>query len=349
MFEDCIPHSRPSLSSSDTAAVSRVIESGQLSQGPVVSSFEKKLSGYIGKKQGAATSSGTAALHLALQALETKAEDEVIIPSYVCTAVLNAVLYTGAQPVIVDIDSRTYNISVDAVKKAISGRTRAIIAPHMFGCPAHIDGLKELGIPVIEDCAQAVGATIGDKKAGSTGHLSVFSFYATKVMTTGEGGMVLGDSEDLMAKIKDLRDYDNKDQYILRYNYKMTDLQASLGIEQLSRLEEFIQKRREIADRYFQAFGESSLSLPVYKEGKSHIYYRFVVETEEDASSSIQRLQNNGIMAMRPVFLPLHRFLNLSGFPQTMEAWQKGISIPLYPSLTEEEIQRIIAVVNKIF
>ena len=303
----------------------------------------------MGKTQGAATSSGTAALHLALQALETKAEDEVIIPSYVCTAVLNAVLYTGAQPVIVDIDSRTYNISVDAVKKAISGRTRAIIAPHMFGCPAHIDGLKELGIPVIEDCAQAVGATIGDKKAGSTGHLSVFSFYATKVMTTGEGGMVLGDSEDLMAKIKDLRDYDNKDQYILRYNYKMTDLQASLGIEQLSRLEEFIQKRREIADRYFQAFGESSLSLPVYKEGKSHIYYRFVVETEEDASSSIQRLQNNGIMAMRPVFLPLHRFLNLSGFPQTMEAWQKGISIPLYPSLTEEEIQRIIAVVNKIF
>jgi len=286
---------------------------------------------------------------LALLALNIKEKDEVIIPSFVCSAVLNAVNFTGATPVIVDIEPLTYNISVDAVRRAITKKTKAIIVPHMFGCPAELDKLSEGDIPIIEDCAQAVGATYKGQQAGSLGFLSVFSFYATKVMACGEGGMALSDSEDMISKIKDLREYDNKDNYLLRYNYKMTDIQASLGLSQLSSLERFITRRKEIASRYFQEFKNCDFSLPIWKEGKEHIYYRFVIKTNDDVSDYLEKFQQKGVMCRRPVYKPLHIYLNLPGFPQATEAWQKAISIPLYPSLTEEEIEKIIGAVKEIF
>lgn len=349
MDKDIIPHSRPYITDSDLEAVTSVLKSGQLAQGPKVDKFERNLAEFIGKKKAAATSSGTAALHLALSALEVKEKDEVIIPTFVCSAVLNAVSYTGATPVIVDIETNTYNISVDDVKRAISQKTKAIIAPHMFGCPAEMDKLFELGIPVIEDCAQSIGATFKGQNAGSLGLLSVFSFYATKVLACGEGGMVLSNSEDLILKIKDLREYDNKDDYRLRYNYKMTDIHASLGLNQLTLLEKFIKKRREIAARYFEEFKDCDFSLPAWKEGKEHIYYRYVIKTKDDASGYLEKFQQKGIRCLRPVYRPLHLYLNLSGFPQATEAWQKSISIPLYPSLKEIEIEKIISVVKEIF
>jgi len=349
MSDYFIPHSRPSVAGSDIKAVSSVLESGQIAQGPSVDEFEKQFSDFIGKKETAATSSGTAALHLALLALGVKGGDEVIVPSFVCTAVLNAVLYTGATPVVADIDPGTYNISVDAVRGAITQKTKAVIVPHMFGCPAEIDELLKLGIPVIEDCAQSVGAHYKGQKVGSFGVLSVFSFYATKVFTTGEGGMVVSDSEDLIAGVKDLREYDNKDEYALRFNYKMTDIHAALGLNQLSHLEKFLDRRRMIADSYFEEFKDCDLSLPARKEGREHIYYRFVAQTEGDASVYLEKSQKNNVMCQRPVYIPLHICLTLPGFPKTMEAWKKTISIPLYPSLTEEEIEKIIAVVKKIF
>jgi len=349
MDNEIIPHSRPSITDSDIKAVTETLKSGQLTQGPVVHKFEKNLAEFIGKKGGTATSSGSAALHLALLALDVKEEDEVIIPSFVCTAVLNAINYTGANPVITDIEPLTFNISVDAVKKTLTSKTKAIIVPHMFGCPAEMDKLSELGIPIIEDCAQAVGATFKGKNVGSLGLLSVFSFYATKVFACGEGGMVLSDSEGLISKIKDLRDYDNKNDYILRYNYKMTDIQASLGLSQLSSLEKLIEKRRKIAGQYFEEFKNCNLTLPIRKEGKEHLYYRFVVKTEEDASGYLEKLQQKHVTCQRPVYKPLHHYVNLSGFPHAMEAWQKAISIPLYPSLKEREIEKIVTVVKEIF
>ena len=221
MDNEIIPHSRPLISDRDIEAVASAVKSGRLSQGPKVLEFEEQLARFIGKKKAAATSSGTAALHLALLALDIKQGDQVIIPSFVCSAVLNAVNYTGATPIIVDIDPLTFNMSAEAVKSAITGETRAIVVPHMFGCSAEIDRLLEMGIPVIEDCAQAIGADFKGGKAGSFGLLSVFSFYATKVVSCGEGGMVLSDSDDLISKIKNLRDYDSRDDYTLRYNYKI--------------------------------------------------------------------------------------------------------------------------------
>jgi perosamine synthetase len=169
------------------------------------------------------------------------------------------------------------------------------------------------------------------------------------VLTTGEGGMVASDSEELVSRVKDLREYDNKDDYTVRFNYKMTDFQAALGLNQLSHLEEFLDKRRMIADRYFSEFKDCGFSLPVRKKGREHIYYRFVVKTEDDASLFLEELQQKGVMCQRPVYIPLHVCLGLSGFSYTMDAWQKTVSVPLYPSLTEEEIEKIIAVVREIF
>jgi perosamine synthetase len=349
MDKDIIPHSRPSITDSDLKAVASALKSGQLSQGPAVEKLETALAEFIGQKKAAATSSGTAALHLALLALDVKEKDEVIIPSFVCSAVLNAVNYTGATPVIADIEPLAYNISVEAVKKALTEKTKAIIVPHMFGCPAEMDKLSELDIPVIEDCAQAIGATFEGQKVGSFGMLSVFSFYATKVLACGEGGVVLSDAEDLISKIKDLRGYDNKDDYRLRYNYKMTDIQASLGLSQLSSLERFIGKRREIVARYFEEFKDCDFSLPIWKEGKEHIYYRFVIKTKGDATSYLEKFQHKGVMCRRPVYKPLHLYLNLTGLPNTTDAWQKCISIPLYPSLEDKEIEKIINVTEEIF
>jgi len=344
-----IPHSRPQVSDADIRAVAAVLQSGQLSQGPQVQKFEKKIANYIGKKKAVATSSGTAALHLALLALDVKEEDEVIIPSYVCTAVLNAVNYTGAVPHIVDINPLTYNISPDEVRKTVTEKTKAIVVPHMFGCPAEMGKLSELEIPIIEDCAQSVGAEYLGQKVGSFGLLSVFSFYATKVMTSGEGGMVLCDSEDLIAKIRELRDYDHREDYSLRYNYKMTDMQAALGSAQLVRLEKFLHRRYEIASRYFEEFKKCRLSLPDRREGKEHIYYRFVVKTKENCSSYLKKLHAKKIMCQRPVFTPLHVYLNQTGFPVASEAWEKTMSIPLYPSLSDEEVGRIIAAIQEVF
>jgi perosamine synthetase len=349
MDSEIIPHSRPSISGRDIDAVASVLKSGQLSQGQKVAEFEKRLAHFIGKKQAAATSSGTAALHLALISLGINQGDEVIIPSFVCSAVLNAVNYTGAAPVVVDIDPSTFNISVDDVRGAITTKTKAVVVPHMFGCSAELDKLMELGIPIIEDCAQAAGGDFKGGKVGSFGLMSVFSFYATKMLTSGEGGMVLSDSGDLISKIKDLRDYDNRDDYVVRYNYKMTDIQASFGLSQLLNLEKFINRRRDIAVRYFEEFKTSSFSLPIRREGKEHIYYRFIIKAKEDASVYLRKLQGRKLMCQRPVYRPLHVYLNLSGFPVAGEAWKHAISIPLYPSLTEKEIEKVVAIVKEIF
>ncbi len=349
MSDRFIPHSRPLISESDIRAVVSVLESGQLSQGPKVLEFERAFAAYIGKKEAVAVSSGSAALHLALLALNVKESDEVIIPSFVCSAVLNVVNQVGAKPVVVDIESLTFNISVASVKEAVTPETKAVIVPHMFGLPAETEELSDLGIPVIEDCAQAIGATFKGKKAGKFGLISVFSFYSTKLMATGEGGMVLSDSEELISRVRNLRDYDHKEDYLLRFNYKMTDIQAALGISQLSLLDTFVERRREIAAHYFQEFKNCNFSLPIWKEGREHIYYRFVIRARESASGYLEKLQQRKVMCRRPVFKPLHMYLNQSGFPKTSDAWEKSISIPIYPSLTEEEEEEVIAVVREIF
>lgn len=342
-----ISHSRPTLDQNDFDSVLDVLKSGHLAQGEQVARFEEALSSFVGVRNGVAVSSGTAALHLSLLALGVGEGDEVIIPSYVCCALLNAVMYVNAVPVIADIDRFTFNMDADDLKKRVTQKTKAIIVPHMFGLPADIDEILSLGIPVIEDCAQSIGAKYQGRYTGSFGVCSIFSFYATKMLATGEGGMILSDDDRLAGILRDLRDYDEKDGYSVRYNYKMTDIQAALGISQLKKLPLFIERRKEIAGLYNRALNEISFPVPATLEGREHIYYRYVLLLD-DSSGFIENMLKMGIECRRPVFKPLHEYLGLSGYPVTDEVMGRAVSIPVYPLLGDEETSRIIDAVKNL-
>ena len=336
-----IPHSRPTLDQSDYKSVLHVLESGHLVQGEQVARFEKDLSSLIGVKDGVAVSSGSAALHLSLISLGVGKGDEVVVPSFICTAPLNAILYVGAIPVIAEVDRLTFNIDVKNLKKRLTKKTKAIILPHIFGLPADMDKIASLGIPLIEDCAHSLGGRYKDTYTGSFGALSIFSFYATKVITTGEGGMVLSQNERLIETIRDLRNYDEKENYTMRYNYKITDIQAALGINQLKKLSLFIKKRGNIADIYNRIFQAFNLDIPTVPVNREHIYYRYVVLVD-NPQGFIDSMTKRGIACMRPVYKPLHRYLGLRGYATTDWIWERAVSIPIYPSLTDEEVSKII-------
>lgn len=339
-----IPHSRPTIGHEEIKNVEKVLLSRHIACGNMVERFENNMARYIGVKGGVAVSSGTAALHLALLSLGISDGDEVIIPSYVCLALLNAITYCGARPVIVDIVPETLNISFPDTSRALSKRTKAIIVPYIFGCPANIDEFFSLGIPVIEDCAQAIGATYKGKRLGGFGMLGIFSFYATKVITTGEGGMVISNDLRLLHKVRDLREYDKKRQFRLRYNYKMTDIQAAIGITQLKKLPRFLKKRRAIAKIY----RDSLKDIPVFTQPEDgHIFYRFIIMSKKKAENIIAEFKKNGIEAKKPVFMPIHRYLGLDGFNNTEEAMSRAISIPIYPSLSDREVSKIASITRR--
>ena len=336
-----IPHSMPCLEEGEIKEVIKVLKSKQIAQGKKVEEFEEKLAKYIGVKYAAALNSGTSALFLSLIALGVKKGDEVIIPTYTCSALLNSILYVGAKPVICDINEKDFNISFDEIKKKINKKTKVIIVPHMFGNPADIEEILKLGVSVIEDCAQAIGAEYKNIKVGNFGKLSIFSFYATKVMTTGEGGAVVSNNERLIKIVKDLREYDKKYSYKLRFNFKMTDIQAAIGIVQLGKLEEFIRKRREIAQKYLVNLKNKKVILPVEEKLKKNIYYRFIVRTDK-LEDKIRKFRKKGIISERPIFIPLHRYLKIKGFPVAEKIFKTAVSIPIYPGLNKKNIDFII-------
>jgi dTDP-4-amino-4,6-dideoxygalactose transaminase len=207
--DEVIPHSRPSVDEVEMRALQNVLSSGQLAQGPQVQAFEKELGSFHGFPPGVATSSGTAALHLALLSLGVGPGDEVLLPSYVCSAPLHAAYHSGATPVLVDVEPTTGNMDPDDLKKRLTSKSKAIIAVHLFGLPSDIDEILALGLPVIEDCAQSLGANQEGRMLGTMGAISICSFYATKLITTGEGGMLLSRDPGLLTSAKDLRDYDS--------------------------------------------------------------------------------------------------------------------------------------------
>lgn len=335
-----IPHSRPTLDETDIAAVVEVLRSGQIAQGPRVAAFEQALAEYVGMAGAVAVNSGTSALHLALLALGVEAGDEVVLPSFVCCALLNAVSYVGAVPVLADV-GRDLNIAAEDVKRRLTPRAKAVILPHLFGTPVDPRPFRELGLLVVEDCAQAIGAELDGRKCGSLGDVAVFSFYATKMMATGEGGMVASDSTEVLARVRDLRDYDKRPDYRLRYNYKMTDLAAALGISQLRRLDGFVSKRREIAAYYTARLSGANCSPPERPAGASPAYYRYVTLVDGDASRIISRLETEGIAAAQPVPQPLHVWTGQTGFPAADEALRRAVSLPIFPGLTPGEVEHV--------
>lgn len=342
-----IPHSRPSLGYREQEAVSRVIASKQIAAGEESRAFEADVAGYVGRAHAAAVSSGTAALHLTLLAMGIGPGHEVVVPSYVCTALIHAVSYVGAKPVLADIHPRTGSLDPDDVIRRRTQRTRAVIVPHLLGRMAELAPFLDMDIPIIEDCAQSIGATQAHWKAGGIGRAAVFSFYATKVITTGEGGMVITDDAELIETIRDLRDYDGKTPHRLRFNYKMTDMAAAMGRVQLDKLNGLIETRRSIARQYDEAFVNIAVDLPPSDPG--HIYYRYVLQSSEPADAVIQQLREAGIAAARPISTPLHQILGQGGFPHTEAAHRRSVSIPIYPSLSPSAIKRVIDGVASIY
>ena len=333
-----IPHSMPTLGKEEAQGLQEVLSSGRIATGEEVECFEQKMASYLDLRGGVATASGTAALHLSLLALGVKAENEVIIPSFTCSALLNAVQYCRATPVIVDIDEETMNISLSATHKALSKRTAAIVIPHMFGNPVeNMSDFLSLGPPVIEDCAQALGATYHGTMTGTRGTIAMFSFYATKVITTGHGGMVVSRNEKLLKRIKDLREYDKKDAYEIRYNYCLTDLQGRMGRIQLEKLPSFLRARAKRAQWYEKHLNGLAGIVPPPKGG---IYYRYVVKiTGRRLQKVLEQLHQNGIEAQRPIFSPLHRYLGFDGFDATEKVFSEALSLPIYPHLKAEEVE----------
>jgi len=343
-----IPHSRPSLEEDDIRAVTETMRSGRIAEGPAVAQFEQSMAAYVGVQGGVAVSSGTVALELALRALGIGHGDNVILPSYVCSAPWLAVQRVGAQARIVDIDADTYNLDPQKVRKARTSRTRAIIVPHLFGLPADLTTLKSLGIPLIEDCAQTLGATEQGRAVGTVGQLTVCSFYATKLLCTGEGGMVLSNDEDLLERVRALREYDQAPSLnAAAFNCKMTDLEAAMGLSQLNQLGTFLERRAALAAVYRESLPAGLFNLPSVPSGRTHCYYRFVVrlpkgvQSPDELTAYLSRMMHRGVQCRKPVFRPLHRYLELSDFPASDEADGAAISLPIYPSLTEEEIRQV--------
>lgn len=345
MHNQIIPHSRPTLGKEEESATAEVIRSGQIAQGEKVAHFEHIFSTYIGRKYGVAVNSGLSALHLALLALKIKEGDHVIMPTYTCDAILHAVLYTGAKPVIVDVAYEDGNVTARSVKDAITSMTKAIIVPHTFGFPAKIDEIVACGVPVIEDCALSVGALYKKRKTGTFGRIAVFSFYATKMLTTGEGGMVVTDERDIADHVRELRDYTGHKEFLVRYNYKMTDLGAAIGIVQLRRLRAFIKKRRQLA-RVYDSFlsGREDILLPSHNEQTEPVFYRYVVKIlNRDVGRIKDKMYEKGIQCGNGVLQPLHRFLGLPAhdYPNAERLTVQNISLPIYPLLGKGDIRRV--------
>lgn len=335
-----IQHSKPTIDASDLRMMRLPILSGAHASKKIVKEFENRLSAFIGTTGGVATNSGTSALHIALLSLGIKKGDEVIMPSFVCAAVLNAVNYVEATPVLADVDENSFNISYNAMSRKMTRRTKAVIIPYMFGFPLDIRPFLNLGPYIIEDCAQSLGARIGNKKVGSQGHVSIYSFYATKLISTGYGGMLISNSDRILKCARDLVDFDNREDYKTRFNYNMSDFQAALGISQLARLDKFIKTRIAIADYYNKRFDKLPVKLPA-KAG--NIYYRYVVRMGRDAAGFIASLERRGIEAKRPIFRPLHQYLGLpeADFPAAEKVFKESISLPVYPGLKESEKKKV--------
>lgn len=304
-------------------AVQRVLESGNLAQGREVAAFESECADRIGRRHGVAVNSGTAALHLALIGMGVSAGDTVAIPSYACAALAQAIAWQGAAPVLCDIGADG-NVDPERVPDSVLG----VIVPHMFGARARLPRHPS----VIEDLAHSIGGPTGNASI-----LAIASFYATKMMTTGEGGMLLTDDDGLAELARDLRDYDGRDDFQIRRAYKMTDFQAAMGRVQLKRLPEFIARRAEIAAHYDAGLAGLPLQRPALEDS---VHFRYVVATPaRDALESW--LAARGVGACRPVYRPAHHTLG-GDCPQSERAHRESLSLPIYPSMTTAETLFVI-------
>ena len=357
-----IPIAKPITGYEEIKAVEDVLKSGMLSQGEVVKQFEDAFSEYTGVKNSIAVSNGTTALDIALKTLDIGQGDDVITPSFTFISTANSILFQGAKPIFADVGERTFNINPDDVLEKITPKTKAIIGVHLFGHPFDVKAIQEIcddhALFLIEDCAQAHGAEYKGKKVGGFG-IGCFSFYATKNMTTGEGGMITTNSDEIAKLCRLLRNHGENQKYchaILGYNYRMTNIQAAIGIVQLRKLDEFNKRRIENAEYLNKHLKVEGLVTP-YKDNKvKHVYHQYVIKIEDDfpvsRSSFIEYLQNKGIGCAihypLPIYnQPLYRQLGYEDrCPVASELTNKVLSLPVHPALTKDDLKYIVDIIN---
>ncbi len=347
--EIVITHSKPYIADDDVEAVKNVLCSNMIAEGKLVSEFEHAIGEYLGLNPGVATFTGTAALYLAVKSLDIGVGDEVIMPTYVCRSVWDAISQTGAHAVFCDIGD-DWCMNAETVKPHINSKTKAIIVVHIFGISADVQSICDFGVPVIEDCCQALGAKLNDNRyAGTCGDICCLSFHATKLLATGEGGMVLSKNKRQIEKIKILKE-GSDGELSIRYRMPMTDLQAALGLSQLKKYPSFLEKRKWIADQYFDQLSDLPIELPHNIRNRS-IFFRFPIKMTKEFNTIRKLFDNEGIQVRRGVDTLLH--LQSSHAKETLinaeTLFKETISLPLYPALDIEDIKRVISSCRKIF
>ena len=337
-----INHSKPYLTSDDISCIQQALESGNIAKGEKVKSFEHEIAKYVKASSAFATGSGTSALTLALMALGVKGNDEVILPTYVCKNVMDAVNNSGAIPVLCDIGNE-WNMTAGNVKAKISFKTKAIVAVNIYGIRADIKGIKELGFAVIEDCCQSLGAKSEGNAFGNVSEITMYSFQATKLLTTGEGGALATNDAAIAARIKEL---------IVNNAIAspMSDIQAALGLSQLNKYEIMLKTRKKIALRYCNEIKAARARLPHSLLDKS-IFFRFPILIDDlDFEKTQHDFHAKGVHVRHGVDSLLHRNNGMSDndYPNAVRAFNNTLSIPIYPALKESEQDQIIEEANKI-
>jgi dTDP-4-amino-4,6-dideoxygalactose transaminase len=352
-----IPIARPQMGEEEKQRVWDAMASGSLAQGPRVAEFEAAFAEMVGVPHAVATSSGTTALHLALLGYEIGPGDEVVTVPFTFIASANSVLYTGARPVFVDVREDDFTLDPDQLEAAITPRTKAVMPVSLYGQPADLPAIEAIaerhGLAVIEDAAQAHGAAIGDRRSGTWG-AGTFSFYPTKNMTTGEGGMITSADAGLAGRVRLLREHGMRVRYhheIVGYNFRMTDLAAAIGLAQLPKLRSFNDRRRAIAARYDREL--EGVITPMARPGVTHVYHQYTIRVR-DRDSFADRLKERGVGSAIYYPIPVHRqkpFVALGydagRYPVTDRLTEQVLSIPVHPSLTDDEVSVVIGAVNE--
>jgi len=341
------------------AALTEIIESGHYILGPRVSDFEKKTAAYHGVKEAVGVASCTDALHLAVDALGIGEGDEVITTPFTFFATVEAILYTGALPVFVDIDSDTFNIDVRQIESHITKKTKAILPVHLFGHPADMKQLMKIAkkhkLKVIEDCAQSFGAEIDGKKTGSFGDSGCFSFYPSKNLGAyGDGGLIILDNPKVAERIRELRNHGSRGSYKHKrvgFNSRLDEIQAGILLIKFKYIDEYNRKRRKNAMLYTELLSDR-ISCPVEKQGVSHVYHQYTIRNKK-RNEIQQRLKEQGVSSVVYYPVPLHmqealKFLGYQrgDFPDAEKAAREVLSLPMYPELEENTIRKIAGIIK---
>ncbi|MBF0673457.1 MAG: DegT/DnrJ/EryC1/StrS family aminotransferase [Salinibacterium sp.] len=356
MSNEFIPAAKPIIGDDERRAVDSVLATGQLAQGGEVAAFETEFSDVLlDGRACVAVNSGTSGLHLGLLAAGIGPGDEVIVPSFTFAATANSVALTGATPVFADIEIDHYCLDVDSVRSSITEKTAAIMPVHLYGHPADMEGLgglaQEKGLMIFEDAAQAHGAALDGKKVGTFGDFAMFSLYPTKNMTSGEGGMVSAGSEDIERRLRLLRNQGMERQYeneLVGFNARMTNIHAAIGRVQLTKVMDWTATRRANAE-YLTANLEG-VTTPAVARGADHVYHQYTIRVEDDRDGFVQALKEEYQIGSGVYYpIPNHRlpsFNRTEDLPVTERASREVVSLPVHPSLSADDLERIVSAVN---